>query len=1195
MSGSNNAPVVSGVVSVTGTEDQPVTVTLAELLALATDPDGDPLSISGLSASSGVLIDNGDDTWTLTPDQDFNGSLTLSYTVEDGNGGATPASASVTLSAVNDAPVISGPNVDVTEGGTSVLSVQDLGITDLDDPDADITVSVSNLANGQFERTTAPGTSITSFTLQEVADGTIVFVHDGGEAAPTFSIQATDASGADSGTPTAVSISFTSVNDAPLVSAISQTTNEDAPSFSVDLLSTAGDADQSDTLSVNTLVQTGGRAASAALVGSTLSFDPSLFNDLAVGETEILTFTYNVNDGTVDVANTLTVTVEGRNDAPTVSAITQTTNEDATYVLDLLSVASDPDLTDTLSVNTLVQTGGRAVSATLTGSTLSFDPSLFTDLDTGESEVLTFTYNVNDGTVDLANTVTVTVEGRNDAPIVTAIAQTTNEDAGSFSADLLSTASDVDPNDTLSVNTLVQTGGRPVAATLAGSTVSFDPSLFNDLAAGESETVSFSYNVSDGTVNVANTLSVTVEGRNDAPSVAAITQTTNEDAAYSVDLLSSASDADVSDVLSVNTLVQTGGRPVSAALVGSDLSFDPALFNDLAVGESEILTFSYNVNDGTVDVANTLTVTVEGRNDAPVAPGGRIVLPEDNPAISHVLAGFDPDTSDTVSFSLVSGPANGSVTVNPDGTYTFTPNAGFTGSDSFIYRVTGSSGLSTNGTMSIDVDGTTEGRPAAIVASVNDPAGLDTRVAAMPNGGYVVIWDTIGDGSGTGVRGKIFDAEGQAVGTDFPINATTTGTQMDPSVTVLNNGDVVVAWQTTGAHDIFFRRFNASGTPLDAADQAAPNDQSGILTHSNVRALSNGGFVVSWSDHSTGVEARFFDSNGNAVTGDILISDQNEATSDSRTSLATELPNGNVLFTYHNGNEPNLETFGRIFTSAGVALGPSFQINDTTVGRQATRDVAVLSDGGFVVGYTDLDSETSNGMDFRGRRFTADGTPVGGSFLLHPGATDGKQTGRMLGLPDGGFIAFFSTQDQPGDAGFGSVIQRFDANMQAVGGPISVNQTTLEDEFAMSIDLLADGRIVTQIRNANTGEQDTVTRILGDEFGISVNRSITGTQGNDILAGDTGNDVITGAVAMTFCKAGAETTRSTEARATRTSRCFPAVPPTTPLISIRITLSPSRTCRPALTGTTESKPSPMSKSSGLPTGTSTYRCSKSIR
>ena len=90
---------------------------------------------------------------------------------------------------------------------------------DEDDADSAVTVEVSNVTNGKFVNTNESGvTAQTTFTLEDVDNGYIKFIHDGSDSSPTFSVAAKDdESGAVFGTPVTASVTFTPVNDLPVV------------------------------------------------------------------------------------------------------------------------------------------------------------------------------------------------------------------------------------------------------------------------------------------------------------------------------------------------------------------------------------------------------------------------------------------------------------------------------------------------------------------------------------------------------------------------------------------------------------------------------------------------------------------------------------------------------------------------------------------------------------------------------------------------------------------------------------------------------------------------------------------------------------------------------------------------------------------------------------------------------------------
>jgi hypothetical protein len=94
-----------------------------------TDLDSDTLSVTALTADHGSVVNNGDGTYTITPTANYNGAVTLGYSVIDGNGGSVAATQTFTLAAVNDAPALTTARATLsssTEDGTgySVTAVQ---------------------------------------------------------------------------------------------------------------------------------------------------------------------------------------------------------------------------------------------------------------------------------------------------------------------------------------------------------------------------------------------------------------------------------------------------------------------------------------------------------------------------------------------------------------------------------------------------------------------------------------------------------------------------------------------------------------------------------------------------------------------------------------------------------------------------------------------------------------------------------------------------------------------------------------------------------------------------------------------------------------------------------------------------------------------------------------------------------------
>jgi len=87
-----------------GVEDTPTTIAAADLLVGISDPEGDSFAITALSADVGTVVDNQDGTYAYTPEANYNGVVTLTYTVTDSNGGAADFTQTFSLQPTNDAP-----------------------------------------------------------------------------------------------------------------------------------------------------------------------------------------------------------------------------------------------------------------------------------------------------------------------------------------------------------------------------------------------------------------------------------------------------------------------------------------------------------------------------------------------------------------------------------------------------------------------------------------------------------------------------------------------------------------------------------------------------------------------------------------------------------------------------------------------------------------------------------------------------------------------------------------------------------------------------------------------------------------------------------------------------------------------------------------------------------------------------------
>src|SRR5207244_2238830 len=163
--------------------------------------------------------------------------------------------------------------------------------------------------------------------------------------------------------------------------------------------------------------------------------------------------------------------------------------------------------------------------------------------------------------------------------------------------------------------------------------------------------------------------------------------TTAEDTALTVNaasgLLTHATDID-GDPL---TAVLVSGPSYGTLSVNSNGSFSYTPAANYNGSDS----FVYKINDGTADSnLATVSLTITAVNDAPVATAESYTTAEDTvltvDAASGLLAQATDIDGDPLTAVLVSGPSHGTLGLNSDGSFSYTPDANYNGTDSFIYQ-----------------------------------------------------------------------------------------------------------------------------------------------------------------------------------------------------------------------------------------------------------------------------------------------------------------------------------------------------------------------------------------------------------------------------------------------------------------------------------------------------------------------------
>jgi Bacterial Ig domain/WD40-like Beta Propeller Repeat/Beta-propeller repeat len=282
-------------------------------------------------------------------------------------------------------------------------------------------------------------------------------------------------------------------------------------------------------------------------------------------------------------------------------------------------------------------------------------------------------------------------------------AATTDEDNAIIISVL---ANDADPDgDSLTLTDVTQ-GANGSVVINPDNTVTYSPAPnFNGVD-------SFTYTVSDGDgASDTATVTVTINPVNDPPLAVDVSAATDEDVSVQINL--SVTDVDNSNL----TFVVVSG-PLNgslSAVSGASVTYTPnANFNGNDI-------FTFKANDGTADSnVATVTITIAPVNDHPEAADDSASTSEDTAVTINALANDADVEGNTLTVTAVSQGANGAVTINPDGTITYTPALNFFGSDSFTYTVTDGAGGSDTATVNVNV------------ASVQDAPSANDDAATVP-------------------------------------------------------------------------------------------------------------------------------------------------------------------------------------------------------------------------------------------------------------------------------------------------------------------------------------------------------------------------------------------------------------------------------------------------------------------------------
>lgn len=584
-------------------EDGTLVIARADLLALATDADGDELSLGVFTeVANGQVWIGSDGNVRFRPTADFSGEAGFAFSVNDGNGGVGTGRVSISVAPVNDAPTIAIEQSSIQVFEDTMINWA-LPAGALNDADGDaIAVSV-RLADGtplpgwlSFDGGRLTGMPPANF------NGTVALavVADDGQAVSTAALE----------------LVVVPVNDAPeLVESLDDVTVRSGDTFAFSIPEFAFVDAEGDPLNFTLVAGDGGVLPDWITVNG-LEVTGTVPADFS----EPLELAVIADDGRAASVAAFSI-------VPLVN-----TPPEVAIALEAISSAEDTPVSFTVPEGTFADADGDALilSAALADgsdlpSWLSFDGAALTGTPpTDFNGSLAIRISASDGLESVSDTFDLAITAVNDAPVVvTPITDvSSNEDAPfAFTIDP-ATFADVD-GDTLMLSATLSGGAAlPYWITFDGASFTGTPPQdFNG-------SVDLTVTASDGELSVASNFTLTIDPLNDPP---VLLQPLAD--------LASPEDTAFSFELPEGTFADVDGDTLtlSATLVdGSDLpawlSFDGTAFSGTPPQDfNGFLDVRVIASDGKVSVSDDFRLTIDPVNDAPVVlqPLEAVSSPED--------------------------------------------------------------------------------------------------------------------------------------------------------------------------------------------------------------------------------------------------------------------------------------------------------------------------------------------------------------------------------------------------------------------------------------------------------------------------------------------------------------------------------------------------------------------------------------
>ncbi len=781
VTGEADTPTLS-VSDASGTEDSAIAL---DIDAALTDA-GEVLSITVTGVPEGATLsagtNNGDGTWTLSPDDldgltitppaDYSGSFNLGVTATSTDGTDTASisdSITVDVTGEADTPTLSVSDASGTEDSAIALDI-DAALTDAGEV---LSITISNVPEGA---TLSAGTDNGdgTWTLSpDDLDGLTITPPADYSGSFNLGVTATSTDGTDTASISdSITVDVTGEADTPTLSVSDAAGTEDS-AIALDIDAALTDAGEVLSITVTGVPEGATLSAGTDNGDGTWTLSPDDLDGLTITPPADYSGSFNLGvtatstDGTdtASISDSISVSVEGQADTPTLSVSDTAGTEDSAIALDINAALTDADEVLSITISNVPE-GATLSAGTDNGDgtwTLSSDDldglTITPPADYSGSFNLGVTATSTDGTdtASISDSITVSVEGQADTPALSVSDASGTEDSA-IALDI--DAALTDAGEVLSITiSNVPEGATLSAGTDNGNgTWTLSPDDLDGLTITPPAAYSGSFNLgvtatsTDGTdkASVSDTIAVDVTGEADTPTLSVSDAAGTEDSAIALDIDAALTDA--GEVLSITISNVPEGATLSAGTNNGDgtWTLSPDDLDGLTITPPADYSGSFNLGvtatstDGTdtASISDSITVDVTGEADTPTLSVSDASGTEDSAIALNIDAALT-DAGEVLSISVTGVPEGATLsagTDNGDGTWTLspddldgltiTPPADYSGSFNLGVTATSTDGTDT-ASISDSITVSVEGQADTPTLSVSDAAGTEDSAIAL--------------------------------------------------------------------------------------------------------------------------------------------------------------------------------------------------------------------------------------------------------------------------------------------------------------------------------------------------------------------------------------------------------------------------------------------------------------------------------